>query len=53
METMRLVEKHVIRKGSRNWKEIDDLSFKSKNLYNRANYEIRQHLFQTSFHPIL
>ena len=48
METMRLVEKHVIRKGSRNWKEIDDLSFKSKNLYNRANYEIRQHLFQTS-----
>ena len=48
METMRLVEKHVIRKSSREWKEIDDLAFKSKNLYNRANYEIRQHFFQTS-----
>src|ERR687885_413049 len=47
METMRLVEKHVIRKSSREWKEIDDLAFKSKNLYNRANYEIRQHFFQT------
>ncbi|MBD2125961.1 IS200/IS605 family element transposase accessory protein TnpB [Microcoleus sp. FACHB-1] len=45
---MRLVEKHVIRKGSREWKEIDDLSFKSKNLYNRANYEIRQHFFETN-----
>ncbi|HEY9739992.1 MAG TPA: transposase [Coleofasciculaceae cyanobacterium] len=48
METMRLVEKHVIRQGSQEWKEIDDLSFKSKNLYNRANYEIRQYFFQTS-----
>jgi IS605 OrfB family transposase len=48
METMRLVEKHVIRKGSREWKEIDDLAFKSKNLYNRANYEIRQHFFKTN-----
>jgi len=47
METMRLVEKHVVRKGSREWKEIDDWAFKSKNLYNRANYEIRQHFFKT------
>jgi len=45
---MRLVEKHVIRKGSQEWKEIDDLAFKSKNLYNRANYEIRQHFFETN-----
>ena len=30
METMRLVEKHVIRHGSREWKEIDNLAFKSK-----------------------
>jgi len=45
---MRLVERHVIGKGSRDWKEIDDLSFKSKNLYNRANYEIRQHFFRTN-----
>lgn len=48
METMRLVEKHVIRKESQEWKEIDDLPFKSKNLYNRANYEIRQHFFETN-----
>jgi putative transposase len=47
METMRLVEKHVITRGSKEWKEADELSFKSKNLYNRANYEIRQHFFQT------
>jgi hypothetical protein len=48
METMRLVVRHVIRKGSQNWKEIDDLAFRSKNLYNQANYEIRQHFFQTN-----
>ena len=48
---MKLVEKHVIRRGSKHWKEIDDLSFKSKNLYNQANYEIRQHFFAT--HQIL
>lgn len=51
METMRLVEKHIVRQGSREWKEIDGLAFKSKNLYNRANYEIRQHFFET--HQIL
>jgi len=47
METMRLVEKHVVRKSCRTWREIDDLALKSKNLYNRANYEIRQHFFKT------
>lgn len=51
MATMRLVEKHVIRRGSPYWTEIDSLAFKSKNLYNRANYEIRQHFFKT--HQIL
>ncbi|NES20519.1 MAG: transposase, partial [Symploca sp. SIO3E6] len=45
---MRLVEKHVVRKCSRAGKEIDELAFKSKNLYNRANYEIRQHFFKTN-----
>lgn len=44
---MKLVEQHVIRAGSAYWKEIDALAFKSKNLYNRANYEIRQHVFKT------
>jgi IS605 OrfB family transposase len=45
---MKLVEKHVIKLGSPYWKEIDGLAFKSKNLYNRANYEIRQHFFKTN-----
>jgi transposase len=27
--------------------EVDELAFLSKNLYNRANYEIRQHFFKT------
>jgi putative transposase len=45
---MKLVEKHVVCKGTRKWKEIDNLAFKSKNLYNRANYEIRQHFFKTN-----
>ncbi len=48
MEIMKLVEKHVIKKSSPYWKEIDELAFLSKNLYNRANYEIRQHFFNTN-----
>ena len=39
---MNLVEQHIINKSHRLFKEIDDLSFKSKNLYNAANYIIRQ-----------
>ena len=35
---MILVETHIIK----NSKELDDLTFKCKNLYNRANYLIRQ-----------
>jgi IS605 OrfB family transposase len=48
MEMMRLVERHVIKRGSLYWKEIDELAYLSKNLYNRANYEIRQHFFKTN-----
>jgi putative transposase len=48
MEMMKLVEKHVIRQGTKEWVEVDELAFKSKNLYNRANYEIRQHFFKTN-----
>jgi len=39
---MNLVEQHIIKKSHMLFKEIDDLSFKSKNLYNAANYIIRQ-----------
>jgi len=39
---MTLVEKHVIRKGHKFFVEADRLCFLSKNLYNYANYLIRQ-----------
>lgn len=35
-------EQHIIRNKDPSWKIIDQLSFKSKNLYNYANYLIRQ-----------
>ena len=39
---MRLVERHVITRHNRYFKEIDNLCFLAKNLYNYANYLIRQ-----------
>lgn len=39
---MQLVEKHIIKKSNPLYKEIDNLCFLSKNLYNAANYLIRQ-----------
>lgn len=45
-KTMLLAEKHVVKRSSPFFKEIDDLAFKSKNLYNAANYVIRQHFFE-------
>ena len=39
---MKLSERHFISINHQNYTEIDDLSFKSKNLYNKANYIIRQ-----------
>lgn len=42
MEKMKLVERHIIKKGHKFWAEIDELSWQSKNLYNAANYIIRQ-----------
>lgn len=44
---MRLVERHVISKNSPMFEEVDELAFLSKNLYNRGNYEMRQHFFKT------
>ena len=32
-------------KNKKVWKEIDDLCFKSKNLYNKGLYEVRQNFF--------
>ncbi|MGD1713965.1 RNA-guided endonuclease InsQ/TnpB family protein [Dapis sp. BLCC M172] len=39
---MRLVEKHIIKQSHQHWKEVDKLCFLSKNLYNYANYLVRQ-----------
>ena len=39
---MRQVERHIVKENSAIWKQIDELCFLSKNLYNYANYLIRQ-----------
>ena len=40
---MYLTERHIIK----NSKELDEICFKSKNLYNKALYLVRQHYFET------
>ncbi|MBU0491850.1 MAG: transposase, partial [Chloroflexi bacterium] len=42
---MQLVEQHVIKKTHSHWFEVDRAAFAAKNLYNRANYEVRQRFF--------
>ncbi len=42
METMTLVEQHVIKRSDSRFWAIDEAAFKAKNLYNAANYELRQ-----------
>jgi putative transposase len=44
---MQLVERHIINSSHPYHTEIDNLCFLSKNLYNAANYLIRQTLFKT------
>ena len=44
---MKLAERHIIKKTHKNYQEIDRLCFLSKNLYNAANYLIRQSFFET------
>ena len=39
---MQLVEQHCIPKSDPRYAQIDAAAFASKNLYNAANYEIRQ-----------
>ena len=39
---MRQVERHIVKENSPIWKQIDELCFLSKNLYNYANYLVRQ-----------
>ena len=39
---MKLVEQHIILKSNKDWKQIDQLCFLSKNLYNASLYIIKQ-----------
>ena len=44
---MNLTERHVINRADPLFKVLDDLCFKSKNLYNSALYRIRQEFILT------
>jgi hypothetical protein len=39
---MQLTERHIIKSTEHRFAQIDELAFKSKNLYHAANYVIRQ-----------
>ncbi|NES64901.1 MAG: IS200/IS605 family element transposase accessory protein TnpB [Okeania sp. SIO2D1] len=43
---MQLVDRHIINRTHKYWAWCDELAFKSKNLYNLANYYCRQHFFK-------
>ena len=45
---MQLVERHIINKNHLFYDELDSIGFLSKNLYNKANYIIRQEFISTS-----
>src|SRR5215467_6840209 len=44
---MQLVEQYVIDRSDPRYSAIDEAAFKSKNLYNAGNYEIRQSYIHT------
>ena len=44
---MYLIEKHIINTKHSFYNECDRLCFQSKNIYNQALYNVRQHFFQT------
>lgn len=44
---MYLVEKHIIRKGSSAWNELDLMCFLGKNLWNSTLYAVRKHYEET------
>ena len=43
---MYLTEKHIIKQKHAFYNECDNLCFQSKNIYNQAIYNVRQHFFQ-------
>ena len=49
---MNLAERHIINLNHPNYKECDELCFKSKNIYNFSIYKIRQGFFIDDFKPL-
>ncbi len=45
---MYLSEIHIIKKSHTCWKQVDEALFASKNLYNRANFIVRQEFINTT-----
>ena len=50
-KTLQRVERHIVNKNNINYKAIDTLCSKSKNLYNYVNYIIRQSFIANSIIP--
>jgi putative transposase len=50
-ETITLTEKHLFRKDDPAFRELDDLTFRSKNLYNSTLYAMRQYFFEHRCFP--
>ena len=48
---MKLVRQHIIVPQDKNYKDLYDLCIKSKNLYNKALFNIRQHFFHAKEDP--
>ncbi len=48
IKTMQLVEQHIIRRDDERFVVIDQACFHAKNIYNAANYELRQTYFAES-----
>ncbi len=47
---MRRVEQHVIERSHPKFQEIDEMAFAAKNLWNLANYYVRQsYIFQEKY----
>lgn len=44
--SMKLVQQHIIKKNDSRYKELHDLCYKSKNLYNASLYAVRQYYFE-------
>lgn len=45
---MQRVERHIVLKSNVNYQQIDIISFACKNLYNKANYVVRQTFIESS-----